>query len=354
MGGLVDSFLPSDIAQLLCCPDCHSSLEQLSDGYSCRRCGRKFPWIRRILRFVDSGGYAESFGSQWQQFAKTQLVPEVSERNFKRKTGLKLEDLRGKLVLDVGCGMGRFADIATRWGARVVGIDLSAAAEVAAQNLADRDFFAFQADVFALPFLPESFDCIYSIGVLHHTPDCEAAFKMLPRYLKRGGSIAVWLYSGYNNWYRFSDVYRRLTTRLPAPKLLAFFRVAVPCFYHLDRLIRSIPIVGRQLAAIVHYLFPVNLGPYQEVRLLDTLDWYSPKYQSKHTYEQVFRWFESAGLKDLTVAEVSIGVKGYKRGTEAVSIAGIADCASTTNGNSFPFDSFSSQPQEKRESAVER
>jgi len=45
---------------------------------------------------------------------------------------------------------------------------------------------------------------------------------------------------------------------------------------------------------------------------LDTLDWYSPKYQSKHTYEQVFRWFETCGLEDLTVGEDPIGVRGRK------------------------------------------
>src|SRR5208337_3717658 len=69
------------------------------------------------------------------------------------------------------CGMGRFADVATRWGAHVVGIDLSLAAEVAARNLAGRKATILQADVFHLPFVPESFDFIYSIGVLHHTPD---------------------------------------------------------------------------------------------------------------------------------------------------------------------------------------
>jgi SAM-dependent methyltransferase len=183
---------------------------------------------------------------------------------------------------------------------------------VAAHNLEDRKFVALQADVLALPFAPESFDCIYSVGVLHHTPDCEQAFKNLPQYLKPGGRLAVWLYSGYNKWYRFSDQYRKITYRLPIRTLHAFLSLVVPILYWLDCIFRAVPLIGKPIAGVLRYLFPVSLVRNPEVRVLDTLDWYSPKYQSKHTYEEVFRWFESCGLEDLTVADVSIGVRGSK------------------------------------------
>ena len=307
--------LPPDLFALLRCPNCRSPLSNSEGGLSCPACGRRFPEVRGVLRFVDEGNYADSFGYQWQRFQRTQLDSahrNISEVDFAQKTGLKPEDLQGKLILDVGCGMGRFAEVATRWGARVVGIDLSAAAEVAAKNLADREFVAFQADVFSLPFAPESFDCIYSMGVLHHTPDCEKAVKVLPQYLKPGGTLAVWLYSGYNKWYRFTDQYRKVTHRMSPRVLHSFFRVAVPFFYWLDRGLRVIPVVGKPVAGVVHHVFPVNRHPDAEIRVLDTLDWYSPKYQSKHTYEQVFRWFESCGLESLNVGDVSVGVRGKK------------------------------------------
>lgn len=305
-------FLPDELLALLRCPACRSPLGRFGDGYSCAVCGRRFPSVRGVFRFVDTGNYADSFGYQWQQFSTTQLLPDFAELNFRRKTGLTSEELKGKLVLDVGCGMGRFAEVATRWGARVIGIDLSAAAEVAVHNLQDRKFLAMQADVMALPFAPETFDCIYSVGVLHHTPDCEKAFKNLPQYLKPGGTLAIWLYSGYNKWYRFSDLYRRVTTRLPIRLLHGVLRVAVPCLYWTDCGLRAIPLVGKPLAGLFRHVFPISLTRNPEVRVLDTLDWYSPKYQSKHTYEQVFRWFEGCGLDNLTVADVSIGVKGRK------------------------------------------
>jgi SAM-dependent methyltransferase len=301
-----------DLSRLLGCTTCRSPLQLHEGDYRCPGCGGTFPLVRGVLRFVDKQNYAENFGYQWQAFATAQLRPQAAEREFQRRTGLRQEDLYGKIVLDVGCGMGRFADVATRWGATVIGIDLSAAAEVAARNLADRDFVALQADVFSLPFLPDSFDFIYSLGVLHHTPDCEAAFKGLIRYLKPGGTISIWLYSGYNNWYRFSDFYRKFTWRIPAKQLHAFFRIVVPALYWIDRGLRSIPLIGPIIASAVAHVLPVNRSPYPVLRILDTLDWYSPKYQSKHTYEQVFRWFESCGLEQLTVGETPIAVKGSR------------------------------------------
>lgn len=68
-------------------------------------------------------------------YARTQLDDATSHRSqsaFRRRTGFRPEDLAGKLVLDVGHGMGRFAEKGTRWGAHVVGIDL--ASEVAAKT----------------------------------------------------------------------------------------------------------------------------------------------------------------------------------------------------------------------------
>jgi SAM-dependent methyltransferase len=310
--------LPADLLKLLCCPACRKSLANSDNGVRCPACGRHFPEIRGVLRFVDEGNYAESFGYQWRQFRKTQLdhaSRHLSELDFVRKTGLRPEDVKGKLVLDVGCGMGRFAEVVTRWGGRVVGIDLSAAAEVAATNLSDRDFVAFQADLFLLPFALETFDCIYSMGVLHSTPDCEKAVKALPQYLRPGGTLVVWLYSGYNKWYRFADHYRKITANISPHKLHIVLRLTVPFFYWLDRRLRLAPIVGKPVAGVIHHLFPVSRHPDPEVRVLDTLDWYSPKYQSKHTYAQVFRWFESCGLQELTVGEVAVGIRGKKPST---------------------------------------
>ena len=78
---------------------------------------------------MDAQHYAASFGFQWHRYQQVQLDHDerrIEDGDFRMKTGLRPEELGGKLVLDVGCGMGRFAEVATRWGGRVIGVDLSA------------------------------------------------------------------------------------------------------------------------------------------------------------------------------------------------------------------------------------
>jgi SAM-dependent methyltransferase len=309
---------PSGIADqalsVLRCLDCQSQLDGGASELVCGGCGRKYPIINGVARFVDRQQYAGSFAFQWKIYARTQLDTAESNRSelaFRRRTGFTPEDFAGELVLDVGCGMGRFAEVAARWGAHVIGVDLSLAAEVAACNLDQHEAMILQADVFHLPFAAESFDFIYSIGVLHHTPDCEGAFKALPRLLKPGGCIAVWLYGGYNAWYRMSDIYRKVTRRLPPRLLHALCYGAVP-LYGVHQALKKIPLVGRRASSALAYAIPISFNSDRAWRILDTLDWYSPWYQSKHTYEEVFGWFEECELEDIRVMEQPIAVQGKK------------------------------------------
>ena len=310
-----------EVLAVLRCLDCHSGLRQEAGELACESCERRYPVVGGIPRFVEQQFYTGSFGFQWLKFHDTQLDNETSKRSeidFIRKTRLKPEDLKGKLVLDVGCGMGRYAEVVSRWGARVVGIDLSQAVEAAGRNLSARDATIIQADAFRLPFAPASFDCIYSLGVLHHTPDCEAAVKSLPQFLKPGGELAVWLYSAYNPWYRMSDVYRHVTRRM-SPRLLHTLCSGTIPLYAVHRVLRKIPLAGRPASGALRYLIPMSFNKDPQWRVLDTFDWYSPWYQSKHTYEEVFRWLESCALGDFTVGDVPVAVRGRKLRADLVA-----------------------------------
>jgi len=133
----------------------------------------------------------------------------------------------------------------------------------------------------------------------------------LPGLLKPGGKVAVWLYSRYNSWYRMSDVYRKVTRRMP-PRLLHALCYGVVPLYGVHQVLRRIPLMGRPASGALAYMIPMAFHPDRTWRILDTFDWYSPWYQSKHTYEEVFRWFESCGLENLRVVEQPIAVQGRR------------------------------------------
>jgi hypothetical protein len=71
----------------------------------------------------------------------------------------------------------------------------------------------------------------------------------------------------------------------------------------------KIPLLGK---LIFYFLPPVSTEPYWEDRVLDTFDWYSPTYQWKHTYPEVYGWFREANLTDIHLLEVPVSMWGRK------------------------------------------
>jgi SAM-dependent methyltransferase len=160
--------------------------------------------------------YAASFGRQWNRYDV--MRPEEDDATFLVKTGLSARELAGKLVLDAGCGGGRYARLVGSQGAQLIGVDLSAAVVKAAALCSELPNVAIiQADLLDLPLADQAFDLVYSIGVLHHTPDPRRAFHEIARKVKPGGRLAVWLYrrnTAPQEW--LNSGIRAVTTRMPA------------------------------------------------------------------------------------------------------------------------------------------
>ena len=216
---------------------------------------------------------------------------EEDEAVFRVKTGLDPLDLKGKRVLDAGCGGGRYALLAGRHGAHVVGVDLSAAVEKAAALCAELpDVAIVQADLLELPLAEAVFDVVFSIGVLHHSPDPRRAFKQAAARVKPGGRLAVWLYRK-NTWPQevLNTALRAVTTRLPS-------RVLEPTCVGLG-VLGGIPVLNKTLNKLANF----SNHPDWTLRVCDSFDWYAPKYQSHHTTSELRRWFTEEGFEDLTV-----------------------------------------------------
>ena len=302
------------LLELLQCPRCGGSFSVAGGGtgeneegaLSCRECGHGVPIRSGIPRFTGIDDYAAAFGEEWTRWPRVQLDSatglDESRRKLQDAFTFPLTELRGKTVLDVGCGTGRFSEIALVEGAEVVCVDMSRAIDVARANLGhfERAHFV-QADVFALP-LKASFDVVFSLGVLHHTPDPQRAFARVAELVRPGGVISIRVYATYNKAYiAVTEFYRRFTKRLPASLLVKLCYAAVPLYY-----VNKVPAVG---PFITRLLLPVSVNPPTHAwRVCNTFDLYSPEYQSFYTHAEVNDWFVDAGLERIRVVDPEGGV----------------------------------------------
>lgn len=266
-----------------------------------------------------------SFGFQWLRYRVTD--DEENRAHFFRRTGTDPASLANRLFFEAGCGMGRYLKvIAGEPRAEAVGLDLSLAVNRAyAENRNNPFIHVVQGDILHMPLRSDVFDHVYSIGVLHHTPSTEAAFRSIVKLVKPGGCVSVWVYHVWcppglgglkaahatlKGW--ISDNLRRITTRLPLPLLHYLCYLAVPLGW-IQRKAAAAP------APIRIFLSPLLLiacsnHPRWRIRLLDTFDWYSPRYQWKHTVAEVSGWFRDAGLEDISTEGFAVSVRGTRPG----------------------------------------
>lgn len=250
---------------------------------------------------LDQERTKSTYGLQWNQFRI--IRPDEDRTTFHNRTGLYPIDLEGQVVLDAGCGMGRYLRIAAESSASlIVGLDLSHAVVAARELTTELPTVAVvRGDLLNPPFPPASFDQIYSLGVLDHTPDPRAAFLGLAKLLKPGGKIAVWVYPRERALVEWiMNFQRAFSTRMPLPVLEFLCRQAVPLGGLKRTLMASRCRLVERLGVVLHLAtIGVSMHPDPTVRACDTLDWYAPKYMSRHTFGEVAGWFRDAGLSDL-------------------------------------------------------
>jgi SAM-dependent methyltransferase len=243
---------------------------------------------------------SRAFGTQWKLLSGLSAMFRTEFQSY--LDPLPATDLAGLIVLDAGCGSGKFAFAAAEAGAKIViAVDISDAVDVAFANLRGVPAaHVVQASIYQLPLRPTSIDFAYSIGVLHHLAGPQKGFRQILPLIRPGGRVFVWLYAleGNEAFIRWLDPLRAgVFSRLPSwLNRIATTALAVP-LWAVVRLV-YVPLSRRGRAARLPYseyfLYFSNLG--FSTFWGTVYDKLVPPISFYLTRDEVLDWLASAGL----------------------------------------------------------
>jgi ubiquinone/menaquinone biosynthesis C-methylase UbiE len=258
---------------------------------------------------------AKGFGDEWSTFrqGEQELAPEQRQAIFENYFsifpwgGLPAD---GGTGLDAGCGSGRWSMGVAPRVKHLHALDASAdALAVARHNLSRFHNVTFHhASVGAIPLPDVSLDFAFSLGVLHHVPDTQAAIREIAAKLKPGAPFLIYLYYAFDNrpaWFRaiwrLSDLARRLISRLPHPLRLFLSQIiAATVYWPLTRVALFAERLGKNPNAI-------PLSWYRDksfyVMRTDAYDRFCTRLEQRFTRAQIADMLTRAGFGDIRFSD---------------------------------------------------
>jgi ubiquinone/menaquinone biosynthesis C-methylase UbiE/uncharacterized protein YbaR (Trm112 family) len=256
----------------------------------------------------------QSFSREWELFDYASdktwgWTLEERKSIFLQDLGLAGRQLKGKVLLDAGCGNGTLTAAVSSFGAEIVGIDLNDRLGIANRN---KERYAtqrsgnvhfVQGNLFNPPLKDGSFDVIYCSGVIHHTPDSKETFNKLVPLVKEGGRLYVWVYGKRPlPVVLFTGLGRRIREVVSPGSLLTICRVLAP-FYKLGT--QTLDLLG---------IMKFRKRTVREITL-DLFDAFAPRYNHRHKEEEVQGWFQEKEFANIQVSgrqKHGFGVYGDK------------------------------------------
>jgi SAM-dependent methyltransferase len=176
-------------------------------------------WQHHACGDAQVGGLHERFRDDYEKFfTEYDHFRYQNERHL--PACLDALNVAGKQVLEIGLGEGSDSERLIRSGAHWSGVDLTAEsvervrARLTLRNLPHDELR--QGSVLALPFADDSFDMVFSHGVLHHVPDIKQAQGEIHRVLRPGGELVIMMYARWSLNYLVSIAVIRRAALLAA------------------------------------------------------------------------------------------------------------------------------------------
>jgi SAM-dependent methyltransferase len=251
----------------------------------------------------------EGFGQEWAAYDQSGLEAEEHQRLFNSYFSIFSFDGLGE-GFDLGCGSGRWARLVAPRVGHLHCIDPAAEAlEVARRNLADQPNVSFHhAASDSIPLADGSQDFGYSLGVLHHIPDTEAAMRDCVRKLKPGAQFLVYLYYRFDNrpgWFRAvwrtSDVVRKGVSKLPfGARKAVSTALAATVYFPLARL--ALLLEGAGLRAKNLPLYSYRDMSFYTMRT-DALDRFGTRLEHRFTRAEISAMMTRCGLEDIRFSD---------------------------------------------------
>ncbi len=242
-------------------------------------------------------GSPDRFGYSWDIFSE--ILP-VHHEQFRRwSAALPADVWKGAQFLDAGCGMGRNSHWAMVEGAAGgVAIDLDDRSLAAARaNLGPHPTLEVRKQsIYEIPF-ENKFDVAFSIGVIHHLADPEAAVKQLIKAAKPGGHVLIWVYGQENMGW--------LTRNFDPIRRLLFSRLPLGLVFHLSLYASAALWLALRLGlSRLQYYKLLRTLPFRNLRVI-VFDQMIPRVAHYWPKEFVEALVRNAGLEDIRLVHVN-------------------------------------------------
>jgi len=267
----------------------------------------------------------KGFGDEWERFDQNCLEQEELNSLFNKYFDIFPKQFLNKknVGFDMGCGSGRWAKLIAPKVKKLHCIDPSPAINIAKNNLKSFKNCEFHnKGVSNINFSEESMDFGFSLGVLHHVPDTEAAIKSCVRLLKKNSPFLIYLYYSFDNKpffykvvWKITEILRFIISRLSYP--LRYFCSQIIAFFIYIPLSR-IALICEKIGFRKKFVENIPLSFYRSLSIYtiktDALDRFGTRLEKRFSKREIYYMMKRSGLEKIRFSNdspywIAVGIK---------------------------------------------